>query len=326
MDTYTSGKLEKSLLGVLKGHNGEVTSIVTGNNTEGFDSKLLISGSRDKKVIIWKLNPNEEEVSKGQSFGEPLIALTGHNHFVSDLALTKDNNHLFSSSWDKTLRLWNIKTGKCLETFVGKSSEICSVTISNDTRKIYSSGMESQISLWNTKGKMMEVSMNQNHQDWVSKVRYSPSSKNDYLATAGWDGKLKLWIGNFQTKCSFVAHEGPINALAIALNGMFIATGGLDQFVKIWNIKSLREPYQVIKCSSNINDIVFNPQMKIFAVASNKDVSVYSLDSNIKDPNFEIALEKGQGKFSSLAWSADGKYLFCGCGNGNIVVYKIELG
>lgn len=58
--------------------------------------------------MIWNLyNDN-----KDGKYGVPYRCLTGHNHFVSDLALSNDNSYLISSSWDKTLRLWDLKTGK----------------------------------------------------------------------------------------------------------------------------------------------------------------------------------------------------------------------
>jgi len=46
--------------GVLEGHSNWVTSIVAGNSQkENEDSPVLVSGSRDKSLIIWKLNEEE---------------------------------------------------------------------------------------------------------------------------------------------------------------------------------------------------------------------------------------------------------------------------
>ena len=91
-----------------------VTSIVCGYNREDDkESEILVSGARDKKVILWKTNADDVE-SSGGKFGEALVALTGHNHFVSSLSLSSDNNFVLSSSWDKSLRLWNLKSGKCM--------------------------------------------------------------------------------------------------------------------------------------------------------------------------------------------------------------------
>lgn len=326
MEGGASTKVGNTFVGILRGHRGEVTSIACGYpGADGADSRLLISGGRDKRILLWRLSPSEGE-ARGQAFGEPLLALTGHGHFVTDLALTKDNLHLFSTSWDRTLRHWDVKTGECKATFVGQDKEMTSVAISLDHRKIFTAGLENNIGLWNIKGVRMEGPERNNHDDWVSRVRYSPSAKNEYLATAGWDGRLKIWVGNFQIKNSFPAHEGPITALDIAFNGLFIATGGRDQFVRIWSLRSFQEPYQVIKCTEPINAIAFSTHMRIFAVATHKKLAVYSLDEAAKEPIFVVELQQGQRKFTSVAWSYDGKYLFAGCGNGDIVVHRLVLG
>ena len=110
--------VEYKQVGKLLGHNLMVTSIVTGVSSDDDKKKYLISGSRDKKIILWKLYGDQEEDEEGL-FGEPYISLTGHNHFVSDLSMTQDCNYVLSSSWDKSMRLWSLKTGKCTEKFFG---------------------------------------------------------------------------------------------------------------------------------------------------------------------------------------------------------------
>lgn len=47
--------VECKKVGQLVGHNLMVTSIVTGVSQDDDKKKYLISGSRDKKLIIWKL-------------------------------------------------------------------------------------------------------------------------------------------------------------------------------------------------------------------------------------------------------------------------------
>ena len=92
------------------------------------------------------------------------------------------------------------------------------------------------------------------------RIRYSPSAKNSYYASVGWDGRLKIWTAFFKIKVSFRAHDGPIYALAINTNGMYLATGGKDQTVKLWKITEMEKPEAVFKSDSVVNDLAFNPE------------------------------------------------------------------
>ena len=121
-------------MGYLKGHNDWVTSIVVGHpQKEGEDSPILVSGSRDKSLIVWNVY-NEVYDDEVKECGVPHKSLRGHNHFVSDVALSQDNLFMISSSWDKTLRLWDLRTCKATRHFVGHTKEIYTVAFSPDNR------------------------------------------------------------------------------------------------------------------------------------------------------------------------------------------------
>ena len=90
MDKKSHFAVNPKYAGYLEGHNGAITSIVTGrSNVDGNEGEILITGSRDKNLIIWKV-AGEMDRLDGTAFGEPYLSLTGHNHFVSDLSLSED--------------------------------------------------------------------------------------------------------------------------------------------------------------------------------------------------------------------------------------------
>lgn len=47
----------------------------------------------DKTIIVWHLTRDE------QTYGVPRRALTGHNHFVSDVVISSDGQFALSASW-----------------------------------------------------------------------------------------------------------------------------------------------------------------------------------------------------------------------------------
>ena len=338
--------------GFLKGHSDLVTSIVSGFSvTQDKDSTVLISGSRDKTIILWMLE-GEAQGQENRLFGRPLKSMTGHNHFVTDLALTSGNTHLISSSWDKTMRLWNLRTCESQSLFKSDNKEINTVCFSKDDRYIFSGGCENKMMLWNIKGVKKADSTNENHQDWVSRVRFSPSAKHPFFASTGWDGRLKIWNGHFKNNGYIQAHDAPIYALDIANNGVFIATGGKDQTVKLFNISESSKPRATFNCGSIVNDLAFNPMFRMVAAATDNAIHIWDItnmdgnDATCKvfpesedvsdsddededneeedDDEEETKAKKSNVGFTSLTWSATGKYIYAGCSDGNIQVFKVE--
>jgi WD40 repeat protein len=57
-----------------------------------------------------------------------------------------------SGSWDGTLRLWEINTGRTTRRFVGHEKDVLSVAFSADNRQIVSGARDKTIKLWNTLG------------------------------------------------------------------------------------------------------------------------------------------------------------------------------
>jgi len=169
--------------------------------------------------------------------------------------------YALSSSWDRTLRLWDLRTGKTSRKFVGHTKEVLSCTFSFDNRQIISAGADKTFKLWNTLADCKYTNDTSNHTEWVSCVRYSPVPKNPYFATAGWDGKLKIWNQSFSIRYTFKAHQDNINSLAIAPLGTYIATGGKENTVKVWDLTDLSEEFRELKAGSSVNKVAFNPKM-----------------------------------------------------------------
>lgn len=140
------GQIRFQNTGVLLGHNGWITSIVAGHSKKDEeDSRLLVSASRDKTIIVWRLNLDAK--ANDTIFGQPQKQLKGHDHFISDLALSSENLYVLSSSWDKTMRLWDLKKGATSYKFKGHNKEILSCCFSPENRVILSGGCEKEINL-----------------------------------------------------------------------------------------------------------------------------------------------------------------------------------
>ena len=181
---------------------------------------MILSSSRDKSLIVWKLTRED-----GQ-YGVPQKRLHGHSHFVSDVVLSSDGHFALSGSWDKNLRLWDLSTGKTTRRFEDHTKDVLSVAFSVDNRQIVSASRDKTIKLWNTLAQCKYTIQDEGHSDWVSCVRFSPNTANPIIVSAGWDKYVKVWnLTNCKLKTNHIGHTGYLNTVTMSPDGSLCASG-----------------------------------------------------------------------------------------------------
>jgi len=306
------------LKGELKGHTGWVTSIATSAETPD----TILSSSRDKTVIVWHLTRDEE------NYGVAHRALVGHNHFVQDVVISSDGQFALSASWDKTLRLWDISSGKTTRTFVGHTGDVLSVCFSPDNRQIVSASRDKTIKLWNTLGECKFNITEDGHGDWVSCVRYSPNPEKAMIVSSGWDKLVKVWdLNKCKLKTNHYGHTGYVSAITISPDGSIFASGGKDSIAMLWDLNEDKHLYS-LEAGSPINALSFSPNRYWLVAATTNCVKIWDLEGkNVVDElkiPFEGSSRATPPECVSLAWSADGQTLFCGFTDGNIYVWSVH--
>ncbi|MEH2421976.1 MAG: AAA-like domain-containing protein, partial [Nostoc sp.] len=75
--------------------------------------------------------------------------LEGHSDSVNSVVFSRDGKTLASASHDKTIKLWNLETGKEITTLRGHSDSVNSVVFSRDGKTLASASHDKTIKLWN---------------------------------------------------------------------------------------------------------------------------------------------------------------------------------
>lgn len=319
--------------GYLERHNGWVTAMQFGEsvNADGVTKQFLISGGRDNNIIVWDLLPRQDG-DADQTWGVPRKTLTGHSHFISDLCLSQDCRFALSSSWDATLRLWDISKGTTTSRFINHTRDVLSVAFSPDNRQIASGGRDKNLKIWNIMGECKYTVDANAHTDWVTAVRFHQDTKNPIVVSASNDKTIKVWDNHTMTlKNTFVGHKASITALDMSAN--YLASGSKDGIAMTWNVNE-GTYVSKIDCDDTINCIKFNIENNskkawlFVGTANGVQVWDYMGEKKVREIkatpiDAQRAKQKKPIACTSLALDNTGSFLFAGFADGYIRVYSI---
>ncbi|XP_037091492.1 notchless protein homolog 1-like [Pollicipes pollicipes] len=140
----------------------------------------LVSGSDDFTMFLW--NP-----VKGT---KPLARMTGHQQLINDVRFSPDARLIASASFDKSIRLWEGKTGKFVAALRGHVQAVYMVAWSADSRLLVSGSADSTLKVWSMRSRKLQLDL-PGHADEVFAVDWSPDGQR--VVSGGKDKLLRIW-------------------------------------------------------------------------------------------------------------------------------------
>ncbi|KIK35613.1 hypothetical protein CY34DRAFT_812020 [Suillus luteus UH-Slu-Lm8-n1] len=122
--------------------------------------------------------------------GKLLIEIKGHDDVVTSLCWSKDGAHIFSGSFDHSIRKWRVIDGKELVVLRGHTKIVRSSCLTPNERYIVSASHDCSVRIWDLKTNQA-VGDPLLHDDHPSTVVMSPDGK--HIASAGLDKKIYIW-------------------------------------------------------------------------------------------------------------------------------------
>ncbi len=300
---------KRKLIGSPMEHSQTITGLCF---TE--DSSRLITGCWDKRVRIWDTS-NAKLIEPGlicdrsvmqvavSQNGTRLATSSGntiqfwdlknlqqigtpvrHQHFVSQLLFSRDNERLLSASLDHSAHVWRTDGTTAKKRTVHLNPKLIDVALSPDQQRVAigdSNGNATQLDL--KAGNLIGAPMK--YRQHVRALAYSPNSS--VLAIGHWGaGLVKLWDAKTNSPTGVqMPLKDTVHGIAFSPNGTLIATACADGSFNIWDSmtgESAWEPWPRAAGDDPITAarcVAFSPDGRFAVVGQGQDARVVDIQS-----------------------------------------------
>ncbi|KAG6809530.1 hypothetical protein H0H92_015911, partial [Tricholoma furcatifolium] len=283
-------------------------------------SSLATWSENDNIGCIWKQHFKGLAHLSGYPLGIPLMRIN-EEFEIEAVAFSPNGTQIVSSSRDKSVRVWDVSTGKQVQELQGHTNWVKSVAFSPCSTLIVSGSFDKSLRVWDvTNGK--QIQQLQGHTDWVKSVAFSIDGTQ--IVSGSDDKSVRVWDASSGKQVQRLeGHTAGVNSVAFSPNQTQIVSGSRDESVRIWDASTGKQIQRLQGHTHWVHSVAFSANgTQIVSGSHDKSVRVWNALTGKQ-------VQELQGHFyevNSVAFSPDGTQIVSGSSDESVRIWNASTG
>ncbi|KAI0407567.1 WD40 repeat-like protein [Xylaria palmicola] len=271
-----------------------------------------------------------QSVVRTSNLEAPLMELSGHSGEIFSAKFDPIGNLIASGSMDRSILLWN-SSGACENygVLTGHKGAVLDLQWSRDSEILYSASADMHLASWDlTSGSRIRRYVG--HEEIINAMDISKRGE-ELLVSASDDGTIGIWDPRTKNAVDHIETDFPITAVAVSEAGNEIYSGGIDNDIKVWDMRKKAVVYSMLGHNDTITSLRVSPDSQSLlsyshdSTAKTWDIRPFApTERHIRTfDGAQMGIEKNLIRAS---WDKSGKKIAVGARDGTVVIWSSDHG
>ncbi|WP_375769088.1 SIR2 family protein [Archangium gephyra] len=247
--------------------------------------------------------------------------LQGHEKHVRGCAVTPDGRRVVSASWDGTLKIWDLETGRELVALVGHGNYVIACAVTPDGRHVVSASHDGTLKVWELRTGREVVTL-VGHAREVNDCVVTPDGRR--VVSASYDGTLKVWeLETGRELATLKGHRADVLGCEVTPDGRHVVSTSWDSTLKVWDLQTGRNVATLAGHENGVMDCGVTPDgRRVVSASWDGTLKVWDLQTGR-----EMATLVGhEFPVMACAVTPDGRHVVSASHDSSLKVWDLETG
>uniref|UniRef100_A0A7N0USP4 Protein pleiotropic regulatory locus 1 n=1 Tax=Kalanchoe fedtschenkoi TaxID=63787 RepID=A0A7N0USP4_KALFE len=201
--------------------------------------------------------------------------ISGHLGWVRSIAFDPSNMWFCTGSADRTIKIWDVGSGKLKLTLTGHIEQVRGLAVSPRHTYMFSAGDDKQVKCWDLEQNKVIRSYH-GHLSGVYCLALHPTI--DVLLTGGRDSVCRVW--DIRSKMQIHAlsgHDNTVCSVFTRPTNPQVVTGSHDSTIKFWDLRNGKTMTTLTHHKKSVRALAKHPKENCFASASADNIKKFNL-------------------------------------------------